>query len=70
MFLKLHQKNKPILVSVDCIKLVYRAAKGTGSFIVTDIEEFNIDVDEPIDLLIERLTELQIEVDLFANDDG
>jgi len=68
-FIQLHQKKKPILVAINIIKQVHQAAKGNGSFIVTNLEGHDMEVDESQDKIIEYLTELQIEVTLFANDD-
>jgi len=67
-FIQLHQNGKAILVSIDCIRQVFPAKKGGGSFIVTDIEDHDIEIDESHRGLIELLTEMEIEVDLFAND--
>jgi hypothetical protein len=67
-FIILHQKGKRILVSADCIKIISRQLKGTGSFIVTDLDGQDLEVDETVDDLVARLTELEIDVDLFAND--
>lgn len=69
MFLQLHQKGRPVLIAVNSIKQVHRVSKGIGSFIITDIDGHDLEVDESQDVIIERLTELQIEVDLFANDE-
>jgi len=69
VFLQLHQKGRPVLIAVNSIKQVHRVSKGIGSFIITDIDGHDLEVDESQDVIIERLTELQIEVDLFANDE-
>jgi hypothetical protein len=67
-FILFHQHGRPVLVHVDSVKLVYPATKGKGAFIVTDQEGHDIEVDESIQSIIDRLTEMQIEVDMFAND--
>ena len=73
IFLQFHQKNRPVLIVADSIKQIRRAAKGNGSFIFTDMESNDIEVDESqeqiVQYLIELDEELDIEVELFANDD-
>lgn len=68
-FMLVHQKGKPVLIDVETIKQVHMATKGNGAFLVTDDAENNLEVDEDHEVIMGYLTELQIEVELFANDD-
>ncbi len=67
-FLRLHQKGKPLLIDVKTINQIHLPAKGGGSFIVTDDDEHNLEVDESQEMLIQYLTEIDIEVEFVAND--
>ena len=68
-FLRLHQKKKPVYIETESIRQIHTAAKGSGSYIVTDMEGSELEVDERQDDIIKMLTDLDIEVILFTNDD-
>lgn len=66
-FIKLHIGRKPVYVEVSGIKQIHPAVKGHGSFLVTDVDS-DLGVDESQEQVLELLEELEIEVDLYAND--
>ena len=67
-FMRLHFKKKPFLIEASTIKQVHVADKGAGSYIVTDEKENNIAADEDLETIHQYLVELDIEVELIAND--
>ena len=68
-FIRLHQKKDAFYIEVESIRQIHKGTKGYGAYIVTDMEGTEVSVDEKPDDIVAFLTELEIDVDLFANDD-
>ena len=67
-FMRVHQKGSPVLVKLDTVQQIHAGKGGVGGFLVTDDKDNNLAVDERVETLEQYLSELEIEVELIAND--